>query len=520
MVLRNIPLRCIASRFAAALVATAMVLAAGLIAPTPAHAYNPPYAAVVIDVKTGRTLHAENADATRFPASLTKVMTLYLVFEQLERGALRLDSPLRVSSRAAAEPPSKLGLRAGSTITVENAILALTTRSANDVATAIAENLGGSVDAFTREMTRTARALGMKRTTFRNAHGLPNREQVTTARDMAILAIAVQDRFPQYYHYFSRRNFAFNGTTHRNHNRLIGRVTGVDGIKTGFIRASGFNLMTNAKTNSRHIVTVVMGGRSGAHRDGIVERLVKNNLPHAFAGARQTPMMNAAGAVAFVPNVLPPARPADIGVPPAAFASASATGGPLDLASMRPAVAPERNAGNTATPASSGTLRQGAAAETAPEQSGGQVLSFAESTGSIPLPPADLGSRHVSREMAQGGEDAETVAPMQVASANAAAPLPPAATPAEPEPEPVAVSPWVVQIAAVDSKRAALEMLENARSRVGDPLSAAEPFTETVQTGGTTLHRARFSGFDSQGAARDACRQLERRGFACFASRS
>ena len=196
--------------------------------------------------------------------------------------------------------------------------------------------------------------------------------------------------------------------------------------------------MTNAKTNSRHIVTVVMGGRSGAHRDGIVERLVKNNLPHAFAGARQTPMMNAAGAVAFVPNVLPPARPADIGVPPAAFASASATGGPLDLASMRPAVAPERNAGNTATPASSGTLRQGAAAETAPEQSGGQVLSFAESTGSIPLPPADLGSRHVSREMAQGGEDAR---PWRPCRSRARMPLrrwPPAATPAEPEPEPVA----------------------------------------------------------------------------------
>ncbi|HMB11747.1 serine hydrolase [Saliniramus sp.] len=518
MVLRNFPLRCIASRFAAALVATAMVLAACLVAATPVHAYNPPYAAVVIDVKTGRTLHAENADATRFPASLTKVMTLYLVFEQLERGALRLDSPLRVSSRAAAEPPSKLGLRAGSTITVENAILALTTRSANDVATAIAENLGGSVDAFTREMTRTARALGMKRTTFRNAHGLPNREQVTSARDMAILAIAVQDRFPQYYHYFSRRNFTFNGTTHRNHNRLIGRVTGVDGIKTGFIRASGFNLMTNAKTNSRHIVTVVMGGRSGAHRDGIVERLVKNNLPRAYAGARQTPVMNVAGAVAFVPNVLPPARPADIGVPPAAFASASATGGPLDLAAMRPAVAPERNAGNTVTPASSGTLRQGAAALAARNQNDGQVLSFADSTGSIPLPPADLGSRHAVDQNAPS--DAASSAPVQLASASAAAPLPLAATPAEPEPEPVAVSPWVVQIAAVDSKRAALEMLENARNRVGGPLSAAAPFTEPVQTGGTTLHRARFSGFDTQGAARDACRQLERRGFACFASRS
>ena len=191
------------------LLAALAVTAAGLLATPGAQAYNPPYAAVVVDVKTGRTLHAENADATRFPASLTKVMTLYLVFDRLERGELRLDTPLTVSRNAAAEPPSKLGLRAGSTITVENAILALTTRSANDVATTVAENLGGSVAGFTREMTRTARDLGMNRTVFRNAHGLPNREQVTTARDMSILAIAVQDRFPQYYHYFSRRSFAF-----------------------------------------------------------------------------------------------------------------------------------------------------------------------------------------------------------------------------------------------------------------------------------------------------------------------
>jgi D-alanyl-D-alanine carboxypeptidase len=514
MVSRYIPLRRIGSRFAAALTAAILVLAAAALQTTPAQAYNPPYAAVVIDVKTGQTLHAENADATRFPASLTKVMTLYLVFEQLERGTIRLDTPLRVSARAANEPPSKLGLRPGSTITVENAILALTTRSANDVATAIAENLGGSVDAFTREMTRTARALGMQRTTFRNAHGLPNREQVTTARDMATLAIAVQDRFPQYYHYFSRRNFTFNGTTHRNHNRLLGRVTGVDGIKTGFIRASGFNLMTNARNNNRHVVAVVMGGRSGAHRDGIVERLVQNHMPRAYAGARQTPVMNVPGAVAFVPNVLPPARPADIGVPPAAFASASATGGPLDLAAMRPAVAPERNAGNTATPGSSASLRQGAAADAARSQDGGQVLSFADATGSIPVPPADLGSRQAGEQIAQGGEG--NAAPVQIASASATAPAP-----SEPAtPAPVAISAWVVQIAAVDSESAAMQMLENARNRVGGPLSSAKPFTEPVQTGGTTLHRARFSGFDTQNAARDACRQLERRGFACFASRS
>jgi hypothetical protein len=241
-------------------------------------------------------------------------MTLYLVFERLEQGRLRLDTPLRVSAKAAAEPPSKLGLRPGSTISVENAILALVTRSANDVAAVIAENLGGSVEAFAREMTSTARGLGMTKTVFRNAHGLPDRAQVTTARDLTLLAIAVQDRFPEHYKYFQRRSFTFSGTTHRNHNRLLGRVEGVDGIKTGFIRASGFNLMTNAKTRDRHIVTIVLGGRSGAHRDGIVERLVQNNLPRAFAGARQTPRMTGSGR-AFA------AAPAAADVDPASRAS-------------------------------------------------------------------------------------------------------------------------------------------------------------------------------------------------------
>ena len=503
-------------RASAVLLLVVAVSVIGLVATPTAQAYNPPYAAIVVDVKTGRTLHAENADATRFPASLTKVMTLYLVFDRLERGMLRLDSPLRVSQRAAAEPPSKLGLRAGSTITVENAILALVTRSANDVATAVAENLGGSVEAFTREMTQTARDLGMNRTVFRNAHGLPNREQVTTARDMATLAIAVQDRFPQYYHYFSRRSFNFAGTAHRNHNRLLGRVTGVDGIKTGFIRASGFNLMTNANTNNRHIVTVVMGGRSGAHRDGIVERLVQNHLPRAYAGARQTPRMTGS-AVAFVPNVLPPRRPSGIGVPPAAFASASAgnMGNPLDLAAMRPAVASERNAGNTATPGtatprSSGSLRQAQDAASSGND-GNRVAAFAEATGSVPLPPVDIGNRHE----AQGDASRE----IQVASVDASASIPAASTPAAGAGAP-AISPWVVQIAAVDSRDAAMGMLDNARERVGGPLRNATPFTEPVQTGGTTLHRARFSGFETQSEARDACRQLERRGFACFASRS
>ncbi|TVR06068.1 MAG: D-alanyl-D-alanine carboxypeptidase [Salinarimonadaceae bacterium] len=470
-----------------------------------AAAYNPPYAALVVDVKTGRTLHEENADATRHPASLTKVMTLYLVFERLERGELRLNSPLRVSSRAAAEPPSKLGLRAGSTITLENAILSLVTRSANDAATVIAENLGGSVEAFAREMTETARALGMRRTTFRNAHGLPNSAQVTTARDLSILAIAVQDRFPQYYHYFSRRSFQFAGRAHPNHNRLLGRVEGVDGIKTGFIRASGFNLMTNAKSRDRHIVTIVLGGRSGAHRDGIVERLVTRHLPRAYAGARQTPLVGPGRAVArassgLLAGVLPPRRPSNIGEPVAAFASVTPPTipqgdgrAPLDLNAMRPAVASASDAPSTTTPGSS------------------RAIAFAGATGSIPLPPAPIADARPAPEAPSAP------APRQVAAL--AAPTPPAAT-APPAQAEAQRSPWVIQIAAVDSETAAMSMLERARTRIGGPLRKASPFTEPVVANGVTLYRARFSGFDEAAQARDACRQLERNGFACFASRS
>lgn len=477
-----------------------------------AKAYNPPYAAFVVDVKTGRTLHEENADATRHPASLTKVMTLYLLFERLERGELRLNSPLSVSARAAAEPPSKLGLRAGSTISVENAILGLVTRSANDAATVIAENLAGSVEAFAREMTDTARALGMRRTTFRNPHGLPNSAQVTTARDLSLLAIAVQDRFPQYYHYFSRRSFQFAGRAHPNHNRLLGRVEGVDGIKTGFIRASGFNLMTNAKTRDRHIVTIVLGGRSGAHRDGIVQRLVERHLPRAFAGARQTPLVAPGRAVARASSgaagrslaaIAPPRRPADIGEPAAVFASVTPPAipqgdarAPLDLNAMRPAVAPASGATSTTTP--------GATRAAAP-------IAFADATGSIPLPPAAIAETRPAPEPA----------PRQVAALAAPVPVP-APAPA-PAPAPVAQpqrSAWVIQIAAVDSETAAMSMLERARSRIGGPLRQASPFTERVVSNGVTLYRARFSGFDEAGQARNACRQLERNGFACFASRS
>ena len=231
-----------------------------------AHA-NPRYAAIVIDVESGDVLHSANADATRYPASLTKMMTLYMLFEALEEGSLRLDQPLPVSSRAAAMPASKLWLQAGSSISVEDAIKALVVRSANDVAVVVAEALGGSEGNFADMMTRRARELGMESTVFRNASGLPDNRQVTTARDMATLSIRVMQDFPQHYHYFSTQSFTYRGTTHTSHNRLVRNYPGADGLKTGFIRASGFNVATSAVRDNRRVLSVVMGGFTAASRD-------------------------------------------------------------------------------------------------------------------------------------------------------------------------------------------------------------------------------------------------------------
>ncbi|MGJ7459039.1 serine hydrolase [Halomonas sp. MA07-2] len=228
---------------------------------------NPRYAAIVVDMESGEVLHAVNPDETRYPASLTKMMTLYLLFEKLERGELRLDSPLQVSSYAASKQASKLYVKAGSTLPVETAIQALVIRSANDVAVVVAEALGGNEANFGRMMTDKARQLGMHRTTFRNPNGLPDAAQTTTARDMATLSIRLMQDFPQYYHYFSQTRFTWNGQTITGHNRLLGSYPGADGMKTGFIRASGFNVATSAVRNGRRLVSVVMGGFTAASRD-------------------------------------------------------------------------------------------------------------------------------------------------------------------------------------------------------------------------------------------------------------
>src|SRR6266487_5235714 len=251
--------------------------------------YTPPYADLVMDANTGAVLHAENADSLRHPASLTKIMTLYLLFEQLEAGKLKLDSPLKVSAEAAGQTPTKLGLKAGSTLAVEDAIKGMVTRSANDAAVVVAEAIAGNEDDFAKLMTRKAQALGMKNTVYKNASGLPDDNQVTTARDQSTLGRAIQERFPRYYKYFSIRLFTFRGESISNHNHLLGKVEGVDGIKTGYIGASGFNLVTSVHRGNRYLAAVVMGGSSGASRDARMRDLINEKI--ALASVKRTATM-------------------------------------------------------------------------------------------------------------------------------------------------------------------------------------------------------------------------------------
>jgi D-alanyl-D-alanine carboxypeptidase len=236
------------------------------------------YAALVIDVANGETLYQSNATAVRYPASLTKMMTLYLLFEALDQGRVSKTTEIPVSAFAARQPPSKIGLKPGQSIDVEHAILSLAVKSGNDCAVAIAEYLGGSEEQFAQQMTARARGLGMTSTVFRNASGLPDPGQRTTARDMAILGMALRSRFPQHFHYFSEREFTFRGRLVRGHNDMIGRVEGVDGIKTGYIKASGYNVVTSVGRGSRRLIVVVMGADSARARNAHVEELIEKYM--------------------------------------------------------------------------------------------------------------------------------------------------------------------------------------------------------------------------------------------------
>ena len=245
---------------------------------------NPRYAAIVMDADTGLILHESNPDKRLYPASLTKIMTLLMVFEGLNRGTLGLNDTIRMSRHAASMEPSKLNIPVGSSIKVKDAILGLVTKSANDVAAAVAEHLGKTESNFAKMMTARAREIGMKNTTFKNASGLPHPDQISTVRDMAILGRFIYSRYPQQYKYFSTRNFVYQGKAYHNHNRLMESYKGMDGIKTGFIGASGFNLVASATRNNRRLIGVVFGGRTTHSRNARMAELLDEGFARLQKG--------------------------------------------------------------------------------------------------------------------------------------------------------------------------------------------------------------------------------------------
>ncbi|MGE4312840.1 MAG: serine hydrolase [Pseudobdellovibrionaceae bacterium] len=275
------------------------------------------YADIVIDYDTGAILHQDQPDKRVHPASTTKIMTLMLLFEALDSGRVSLNDNIRFSSHAASAEPSKLGIPPGGTIKVKDAILALCTKSANDVAVAVAEHLGGTESNFARLMTERAHQIGMSKTTFKNAHGLHNPSQVTTVRDMATLATFMIARHPRHYHYFSTRSFTYKGATFRNHNRLLGVYPGMDGLKTGFINASGFNLVASAKRNGRRVIAVVFGGRSAQSRNArmteLLDQAFKSNSNAMMAkNGRQSPNLAMAAVVNAPTPLKKPPVPANL----------------------------------------------------------------------------------------------------------------------------------------------------------------------------------------------------------------
>ncbi|QLF70363.1 D-alanyl-D-alanine carboxypeptidase [Peteryoungia desertarenae] len=458
------------------LVVVAAFLAVG-IGLAPANA-NPKYAGIVIDANTGKVLYNENGDSLRYPASLTKMMTLYMVFEALESGRISLSSRVPVSKNAAAEPPSKLGVGAGRSVTVEQAILALVTRSANDIATAVAEHLGGSERRFAEMMTAKARSLGMSRTTYRNAHGLPNSAQTTTARDQAILSLALRQHYPQYYKYFSTRSFRFGNSTIGNHNRLLGAVRGVDGIKTGYTRASGFNLATSAQANGRSIVAVVMGGTTSARRNAQMTSLVQRYLPRASTRGNGALIAKkntavAPATVAALPVVLPQRGP----LPTARYSGAT-------TASAFVSPNSQTGAGSTALGAMTAPVPAAPVPQPAPAFIPDQGASLAEAAPSPSVAAATAQTASI---------DTTTTAS-------------------------IPQSGWIVQVGTSPERETAMGLLTKAQERGGNILRSATPFTVAFDTGSATVYRARFGGFDDQRSAVNACNALKKKGIGCWAA--
>lgn len=431
-------------------------------------------AAIVIDAKTGKVLYSSDADGRRYPASLTKMMTLYLTFEALEKGRIGKNSPVVFSANAAAQAPTKLGVKAGGSVTVETAILSIVTKSANNSASALGELLGGNEANFARMMTAKARQLGMNGTVFRNANGLPNPGQFTTARDMATLGIALREQFPQYYGYFSQRSFLYGRQRINGHNRLLGRIKGVDGIKTGYTRASGFNLVSSVADGDRRIVGVVMGGTSGGSRDNEMAHLIATYLPRA--STRGGGML---------------------------VAKASTSDNPIKA--LAKVLLPKHDA---PTPDDKPAIAQDATAADDTTATDEDTAPVAEQTAPVPTRKVKTVAVTAAPQAVAATDTATT--PVVAAYAEQTAAVDPVKTASLP-------SGWAIQVASSPKQSEAQAFLEKTTKQAPSVLANASGFTAAFEKGGTTYYRARFGGFGSKDAAWKACTALKKKKIECYA---
>jgi len=431
---------------------------------------NTRYAAIVVDAETGEVLFARHADSRRYPASITKVMTLYLAFEALTEGKVKLDDVITVSSRAASQPPSKLGLAAGQTITLDDAMKATAVRSANDMAMAIAEHVGGSQDRFAARATLKARELGMTQTRYVNPNGLPDARQVSSARDLAILARAVMRDYPQYYRYFGLHDWVYEGREYRNTNGLLRSEYGYDGLKTGYTNASGYNLAASAVRDGRRLITIVLGGRSTASRNSHVSALMETGF--------EVERLRRAGQ---------PIQVAQTFFEQKGFGIGPDNSGPVEYADL--------------------------ADEDDESDAGSDAVSYASLPSAPPQPtriaPAPSETRTVASLMRAEG-------PADVTAALNGAPVgeqPPSRPPAR-ETVRETAGRWAVQVGAFRDETVARDWLTEVNRRFRSQFSAAE---RTVQNA-EGWYRSRFTGMSEQ-AAQAACATLAERRVTCMVVR-
>jgi len=517
------------------------------------------YAGIVMDAKTGKVLYESDADAYRYPASISKVMTLYVLFQELSAGHIKLTTQMPVSKHAAAASPTKLGLKAGSTISVENAIKSLVTISANDMARVIAEYIGGSEENFAKRMTTTARALGMKHTTYVNASGLPDTRQITTVRDQAILAAAIAEHYPKYYTFFQTRSFQYGRRTYNSHVPLLG-VAGVEGMKTGYINSSGYNLMTVTRKDDKHLVIIGFGFNSPKARDMKVASQLSKYLDDAHSGSylktalipmpgrkgtmpvlAQDDEIHVASADPVVPMAAPAFRITDEAAADDSVAPADPQSGvgdvddDLAVADVAPQPAPMPL--DLGMPEAVTAVNKLAGALKARHYDSSAVDAYADSTmGAAPaplgqtrpsaplIPPVGIGTKGQPIDLMTSGSISGDVA-LQPRSDAAPQILPAADTVqvAEAAPEQAMPAPlpqgWVVQVGAAPTRDGANSLLDSAGQKVR-ALGKLQAFVVQFDKDGQTYFRARFGGFSGQSAANDMCKQLKQAKLSCLAMQS